>query len=232
MSLSRQPSSEQPLEFFMGGKPLQRVQELNILGVKFSRSLGFQSHVNSIADRAGQRVSALRSIAPCLNPQGRARVYKAHVRSTMEYAPLAWMSASTMHLKKLDDVQRRAVRIIKAPPQELKIDPLSHRRTVAGLGLMYRLHTEGAPALLKTMLPPARVTSRSTRASSSLGSFALQGLTGRAESGHWSLAQHDRSFIPAMVPVWNSLPDAIVGHPTTTGTKAFCSRTHNFLNNL
>ena len=73
--------------------------------------------MNSIAVRAGQRLSALRSIAPYLDPLGRAQVYKAHVRSTMEYALLVWMSTSAIYRKKLDDVQRRAVRIIKAPPQ-------------------------------------------------------------------------------------------------------------------
>ena len=99
-------------------------------------------------------------------------MYKAHVRSTIEYAPLVWMSASAMYLKKLDDVQRRAVHIIKAIPQDFNIDPLPHRRTVAGLGLMYRLHTE-VPALLKTMLPPSWIPSRFTRASAFFGSYAV-----------------------------------------------------------
>ena len=70
MSLSRRLPSEHPPEFFMGGKLLQHVHELDILGVRFSRSLGFQFHVNSIAVRAGQRLSALRSIAPYLDRHG------------------------------------------------------------------------------------------------------------------------------------------------------------------
>ena len=99
-----------------------------------------------------------------------------------------------MYLKKLDDVQRRAVRIIKATPQDLNIDPQQHRRTVAGLGLMYRLHTEEVPGLLKTMLPPSWILSRFTRESASFGNYAVQCLTGKTESGHWSLD----SYIPTI----------------------------------
>ena len=74
MSLSQRLPSEQPPELFMGGKPREQVHEqvheLDILGVRFSRNLGFQSHVNLIAVRAGQRVSVLRSIAAFLDPHG------------------------------------------------------------------------------------------------------------------------------------------------------------------
>ena len=149
--------------------------------------------MNSITIRAGQRVSALHSIAPYLDPLGRAQMYKARVWSTMEYAPLVWMSASAVHLKKLDDVHCRAIHIIKAHPQELNIDPLPHRRTVAGLGLMFRLHTEEVPAFLKTVLPPSWIPSRFTRASASFGSYAVQCLTGKTESGLWSLVQSARN---------------------------------------
>ena len=51
----------------------------------------------------------------------------------------------------------------------------------------------------------------------------------RVVSGHWSLVQYGRSYMPAIIPVWNSLPDATVGHPTTSGIKAFCSRAHKYL---
>ena len=41
MSFSRRLPSEHPSEFFMGCKPLQHVHELDILGIRFSRSLSF-----------------------------------------------------------------------------------------------------------------------------------------------------------------------------------------------
>ena len=97
---------------------------------------------------------------------------------------------------------------------------------------MYRPHTEEVPALLKTMLSPSWIPSRFTRASASFGSYAVQCFTGKTESGHWSLVQYDHSYVPTIIPVWNSLPDATVGHPTTSRIKAFCSRAHKYLKNL
>ena len=147
----------------------------------------------------------------------------------MEYAPLAWMSASETQLRKLDDIQQRAQKIIKAPPGTPSIDTLPHRRTVAGLGLVYKLHTKESPEQMRAMLPPLQRSARMTRSSQKMSTHALQGLTGRTQSGQWSLHQYDRSFLPATIPVWNSLPNEIVGQPHQDGTKKFCQKANRFL---
>ena len=44
--------------------------------------------------RAGQTLGALRKVAHKLTREERVTVYKARVRSVMEYSSLCWMSAS------------------------------------------------------------------------------------------------------------------------------------------
>jgi len=43
-----------------------------------------------------------------LTPQSLPTIYKAEVRSVMEYSPLAWMGATPTPLKKLDTIQDKA----------------------------------------------------------------------------------------------------------------------------
>ena len=60
----------------------------------------------------------LRRVANKLDIRGRATVYKAQVRSVMEYALLSWTSASTTNLGLLDSIQRKALRIIGVSKEE------------------------------------------------------------------------------------------------------------------
>jgi hypothetical protein len=218
----------------LGGKVLHESEELDILGVTFPSNMSFRSHLDKVASKAGKRVSVLRRIAPYLDTKGKATVYKAHIRSTMEYAPLSWMSASETQLRRLDDIQLRAQKII-GPGAVL--DTLSHRRLISGLGLVHRMHKPDQPAKLRTMLPPKMCPVRSTRSKmcpvrstrSSSGDHALQPLAGRSTAGQWSIQQYDRSALPTIVPVWNSLPPNIIGYPEAEDAKTFCKRAHHHL---
>ena len=93
-------------------------------------------HISNISSRAGQRLGALRRVASKRDVRDRATVYKAQVRSVMEYASLSWMSASPTTLGLLDLIQRKALRIIGTSEVEartkLNITSLHQRRQVAG----------------------------------------------------------------------------------------------------
>ena len=56
------------------------------LGVTFDSKLLWSRHISDISKKAGQRLGALRKIANKLDTAGRATVYKAQIRSIMEYA--------------------------------------------------------------------------------------------------------------------------------------------------
>ena len=82
--------------------PLAVVNELEILGVTIDSKLTWTKHVSNTAWRAGKKLGALRRVAIKLDRIGRAIVYKAQVRSLMEYTSLSWMSASPTTLGLLD----------------------------------------------------------------------------------------------------------------------------------
>ena len=72
----------------------------------------WNKYISNISAREGQRLGPLRKIAPKLDVSGRASVYKAQIRSLMEYAPLCWMNASATTLSLLDRIQKKALHII------------------------------------------------------------------------------------------------------------------------
>jgi hypothetical protein len=134
------------------------------------------------------------------------------------------MAANVTQLRRLDDIQRRASRIIGS---NLPLDSLSHRRVISGLGLLHRMHKPESPELIRNMLPPRLRPERATR--SNCMEHMLQPMAGRTVTGHWSLQQYDRSVLPAIVPVWNGLPADVIGTPATEDTKAFCKRAHRYI---
>ncbi|CAH1249729.1 MYOM3 [Branchiostoma lanceolatum] len=81
-----------------------------------------------------EQVRGLELVSLKLNAKGRATVYKAQVRSIMEYASLCWMSALTTSRRLLDSIQRQAFCIIGVNKQQARLEPdipsLHHRRQI------------------------------------------------------------------------------------------------------
>ena len=131
------------LDLQFGSTKLAEKDELEILGVTIDNKLTWKKHISNVSSRAGQKLGALRRVANKLDVRGRATVYKAQVRSVMEYASLSWMSASATTLSLLDSIQRKALRIIgiceETARTELNITSLHQRRKVAAAEQRQRL---------------------------------------------------------------------------------------------
>ena len=223
ISRKREPSS---IILFFGGCELTTKSELDILGVTFDSKLVWAKHISSVSKKAGQRLGAMRKVASKLDMKGRATIYKAQVRSIMEYACLSWMSASQTVLSQLDSIQRKALRIIGVnvadAAEKLAIDSLHHRRQVAATTVLYKMHTSHSPADLRAMLPSKYVRRRNTRSSTSMPTHALSMPAAKTST-------LDRSFLHSAVRIWNSLPDAAVGTISVKGIQNFKCQVHQHL---
>ena len=77
---------------------------------------------------------------------------KGFVRTIVEYAPLAWMSADTSHYKHLNELQRRALGLIA---HDTLLQSHSLRSKVTALCYPYKRHYLAGPQQLMDMpLPP------------------------------------------------------------------------------
>ncbi|KAI8502450.1 hypothetical protein Bbelb_200380 [Branchiostoma belcheri] len=99
------------------------------------------------------------------------------------------------------------LQVVRTLPQaELdrnQIQPLKQRRQVGALTLLHRMYNQDAPAPLNSLLPNPYVHRRETRLSRSQHSNALEPVKS-------STTSHRRTFLPATVQLWNSLPQDIV----------------------
>ena len=191
------------LQFF--GTTLTETETVELLGLTLSKDLSWKHDVTSMAKSAAQRTGLLRRVAPYLLPTQRAVVCGAIVGSRMECASSAWFGAAPASLSQLDAVQRRAVRIVDLPGDDLishQIQPLGTRREVGALTLFHRMYYGEAPELLCQLLPEHLQLDPRLRRSVRSHDLAVQ-------IPRSNIVSHKRSFVPSAARIWNSLPEYI-----------------------
>ena len=117
---------------------------------------------------------------------------------------MVWCCTPTS-LSQLDAVQRRAIRIIDLPEDDLishQIQPLGTRREVGALTLFHRMYYGEAPELLCQLLPEHLQLDPRLRRSVRSHDLAVQ-------IPRSNLVSHKRSFVPSAARIWNSLPEYI-----------------------
>ena len=177
-----------------------------------------------MATRAGQRLGIQGRVTHLLTPQSLSTIYKAQVRSVMEYSPLAWMGAAPTTLKKLDPIQDKAAHLIGTISTNTHF--LQYRRSVAAACTIYKMHCSNSPKILRQHLPnPRPLPSRRTRTADTWEHHHLQ-FTLQAIH-HPDLEIYHHSFAVAGSKSWNSLPNGIVGQPTEHGLKRFKKAAHH-----
>ena len=123
-------------------------------------------------------------------------------------------------------IQKKALKVIGVDEDtghtQLNIPSLHHRRKVAVATVLYKIQTSQCPADLQALLPPPYVKHRTTRSSIVMPNHALSLPKART-------CCLDRSFIHTAVPLWNSLPDSVVGDITDEGFQLFKCRVHRHL---
>ena len=85
----------------------------------------------------------------------------------LEYAALSWMFCAAKHRKRLDNIQRLALRLVGAAPAlhqepECPLDTLEHRRDVGAIAVFHKAQVQKVSHLAGLHQPP-RVTTKSTR---------------------------------------------------------------------
>ncbi|KAG0711866.1 hypothetical protein GWK47_019692 [Chionoecetes opilio] len=212
--VSRSPDAGPAVEgrLWFGGVPLPLQEAVKVLGVEVDRELRFNGHIKYIAKKASHRVSALRRVASFLDRGGKLLLYKAQIRPYLEYAALSWMSCAASHTRRVDSIQRRALRLVDAadpadppdPPAQFEpvspLDSLEHRRDVAALVVFHKAQVQGVPHLAGLRQPP-KIATRSTRTVLTSGD-AVEVPRSRA-------SQHQRTFVGRVSRMWNIFTAAV-----------------------
>jgi hypothetical protein len=135
-------------QLIFGGKHISFEEELTLVGFVFDKRLTWKPMVDKVASKARRALGAIRRIKKLLGPSALAVLYKAFVRSILEYGLLEYIAAAPSHLCKLDRIQSSAQRLCGS-----KFTPLSDRRDAAAFGLICKLLGGECVQQLQDMCP-------------------------------------------------------------------------------
>ena len=74
--------------------------------------LQFHKHVNNLCIKASRQVNALIRIRRYLDVKDRYRIYESFIVSNFNFCPLVWHLCGMAATKKLDKIQKRALRFV------------------------------------------------------------------------------------------------------------------------
>lgn len=179
-------------------KELTPQEEVEVLGVTYDSKLTFRTHIEQLTRTASRKLASLRRISWLLDNRGREVLYKAQIRSSLEYSCLAWGGAANKYLTLLNKIQDRAVRIIQGGQTQYQPDlhTLQHRRDVAGLTTLFKVQQQNV-SHLQELRQPARQAQVRTRAAETAPAALVQP---RCRTSH-----HQRQFVSTCVRWWNRL---------------------------
>ena len=107
-----------PVQFL--GQPIQWVDTARYLGMIHDSRLTWSSHIVQVRRKAAQRLRVLGSILhrrSGLSIRNGVLLYKQLIRPMMDYACPIWRSASCSHVRKLQVLQSKCLRIATGAPR-------------------------------------------------------------------------------------------------------------------
>ena len=122
------------------------------------------------------------------------------MRPALEYCSPIFTSAPAGLLDALERVQNRVARLF--PSKAHLLDPISHRREVAGLSQMHRIVHGTALPLVRREIKPVPLTNQRTTRGSEFRMGSLMIPRSRTEA-------HRKSFLQHYIRSWNSRPDEL-----------------------
>ena len=201
---------------------LEAVSEEKDLGVTVDHKLVFDRHVQNQVNKANKILGAVRHTFKAIDQESFHHLYTGLVRPHLEYASVTWSPRWKKEKDALEQVQRRATRLVQGishlPYQErlarLQLPTLEFRRRRADLIQLYKI-LHGLDEV------------RYDRACHTCGGSMFQRTRDRRTRGHsWKLQeQHQlgqrKFFFPARVTAaWNKLKEETVAAPSVNSFKS------------
>ena len=172
-----------------------------------SKNLNWKPHISNITKKANSTLGLLRRNLRKCPSQTRELAYNTYVRPTLEYASLVWDNEIKDQINRVESIQRRAARFVKAEYRwdhsvtamlnELRWPSLKERRAHAKMAFMWRIVNN---LVAIPIAPPYLYPSF----------HSLRGHQLRFSQQHCRIQAYQHSFFPSAVRLWNSLPQAVV----------------------
>ena len=89
---------------------LHSIPSVKLLGVNIDYAMNFNIHVTEICKKAGRHLNALSRLSIILNTDEKMKLFECFILSHFNFCPLVWHWCSVSDMKKIENVQKRALR--------------------------------------------------------------------------------------------------------------------------
>lgn len=135
---SKDPFAQYNTDIVYNNNVIPVVNNHKFLGVVLDDKLKFDKHISYISQKALKSINILRSLAGTFwgsDPKTLSMLYKSIVRSHFDYSSLAYMTASSTLLRKLDVIQNMGLRIISGAMRTTPINSMEIENCIPPLSL-------------------------------------------------------------------------------------------------
>ena len=163
--LSRKTNKPAHPPIFMDNVRIAEVKSHKHLGVTLSSTCSWHDHIQSVKQKAWQRINMMRSFKYILDRKSLEVLYTTFIRPMLEYADVVWDNLTLADEEDLERIQHEAARIISGATRlvsisnlysETRLESLKERRKKHKLTLFYKMFNSLTPSYL-TLLIPSRV---------------------------------------------------------------------------
>ena len=210
----RNPQCEYFMKLEGKNQKIGTCEEEKDLGIIFDKNLSFDNHIASITKKANQMLGVIRRTFTFIDKDIFSKLYKALVRSHLEYGNVIW----SPHLKRqsiqIERVQRRATKLVPECREMnyldrmkyLKLYSLKGRRLRGDLIQTYKIFSGFDDVKHERLFPLAQY-----------GGTRNQGFKIRKRFSRTNIRKY--SFSNRVVEHWNALPLEIKNAPSTNAFK-------------
>ena len=175
------------------------------LGVYVDTELTFEKHIETVVNQANRMLGLIRRSYTYLDSQSLLKLYTSLVRPTLEYANAAWTPILRRDQILLENVQRRATKLIPEL-RILKLPSLYYRRARGDKIEAYKF----TQSIYKTEQEPLqRQTNTTTR-----------GHSHKLKKEHCNTRTRANFFRHRITNRWNNLCDDVVTAPSLSSFKS------------
>lgn len=189
--------------------PLEKTTSEKDIGVIFDSKLNFENHMNEKINKANSILAIIRRTFEYMDKHIFCTLYKSMVRPHLEYANQVWCPHLKKHIQSIENVQRRATKLVPG------LKDLTYEDRLKALNLptlAYRRMRGDAIEMYKIL------TGKYDQDVSNFINLNNQQIT----RGHHLKIKKERprtiqrkySFVNRTTNIWNSLPEYIISAPS------------------
>ena len=135
MIISRKVNKPYHPPLLMTNCQIQEVDSHKHLGLHFSNNGSWHNHIESIKEKAWQRVNVMRKLKFLLDRKSLEIIYISFIRPLLEYGDTIWDNCTLYEKRELDKIQNEAARIVNM----LQPWSLCKLYTMKSAGILFRL---------------------------------------------------------------------------------------------